>query len=158
MKTTFKAEYFFFHLKTYFAICLRSAAVKQFFHNLIWVNMWIIKIFKIQCFYPPRILNEHWWIYSCLQIPPRENWFQYVRRVYATAINFPCITTLPSPKHTFIYFIYWYIFFTPTRSDFIIYNFRTFVSTLSHTAKCLLLDIWFWQFYPKSLSKLDRPL
>ena len=25
---------------------------------------------------------------------PRENWFQYVRRVYATAINFPCIITL----------------------------------------------------------------
>ena len=33
-------------------------------------------------------------IYSWLQIPPRENWFQYVRRVYATAINFPCIITL----------------------------------------------------------------
>ena len=32
--------------------------------------------------------------YSCLQISPRENWFQYVRRVYATAINFPCIITL----------------------------------------------------------------
>ena len=32
--------------------------------------------------------------YSCLQIPPRENWFQYVRRVYATAINFPCFITL----------------------------------------------------------------
>jgi len=31
---------------------------------------------------------------SCLQIPPRENWFQYVRRVYATAIYFPCIITL----------------------------------------------------------------
>ena len=29
-----------------------------------------------------------------LQIPPRENWFQYVRRVYATAINFHCIITL----------------------------------------------------------------
>jgi len=27
-------------------------------------------------------------------ISPRENWFQYVRRVYATAINFPCIITL----------------------------------------------------------------
>ena len=27
--------------------------------------------------------------------PWRENWFQYVRRVYATAINFPCIITLP---------------------------------------------------------------
>ena len=39
--------------------------------------MWIIKIIKIQCFKPPRILNEHWGIYSCLQIPPRENWFQY---------------------------------------------------------------------------------
>ena len=26
--------------------------------------------------------------------PPRENWFQYVRRVYATTINFPCISTL----------------------------------------------------------------
>ena len=25
------------------------------------------------------ILDEHWCIYSCLQIPPRENWFQYVR-------------------------------------------------------------------------------
>jgi len=37
-------------------------------------------------------------IYSCLQIPPRENWFQYIHRVYATAINFPCITTLMSPN------------------------------------------------------------
>ena len=35
--------------------------------------------------------------YSCLQIPLRENWFQYVRRVYATAINFPCISTLGAP-------------------------------------------------------------
>ena len=56
--------------------------------------MWIIKIIKIKCFYPPRILDPHWGIYSCLQIPPRENWFQYVRRVYATAINFPCISAL----------------------------------------------------------------
>ena len=58
--------------------------------------MWIIKIIKIKCFYPPRILDElgeHWCIYSCLQIPPK-NWFQYVRRVYTTAINFPCISTL----------------------------------------------------------------
>ena len=52
--------------------------------------MWII---KIKCFYPIRILDEHWCIYSCLQIPPRDNWFQYVRRVYTTAINFPCIIT-----------------------------------------------------------------
>ena len=29
-----------------------------------------------------------------LQTPPRENWFQYVRREYATAINFPCLITL----------------------------------------------------------------
>ena len=43
---------------------------------------------------PPRILNEHWCIYYCLQIPPRENWFQYVHRVYTTAIDFPCITPL----------------------------------------------------------------
>ena len=33
-------------------------------------------------------------IYSCLQSPSRENWFWYVRRVYATAINFPCFSTL----------------------------------------------------------------
>ena len=33
-------------------------------------------------------------MHSCLQLPPRENWFQYVRRVYSTAINFPCIITL----------------------------------------------------------------
>ena len=32
--------------------------------------------------------------YSSLQIPLRENWFQYVRRVYETAINFPYISTL----------------------------------------------------------------
>ena len=56
--------------------------------------MWIIKIIKTKCFYPPRILDKHWCIYSWLQIPPRENWFQYVRRVYDTAINFPYITTL----------------------------------------------------------------
>ena len=29
-----------------------------------------------------------------------ENWFQYVRRVYATAINFPCITTLHFIMHS----------------------------------------------------------
>ena len=56
--------------------------------------MWIIKIIKIKCFYPLQILDEHWCIYSCLQIPPRENWFQYVRRVYETANNFPCIKSL----------------------------------------------------------------
>ena len=28
------------------------------------------------------------------QIPPGENWFQYVHRAYATAINFPWIITL----------------------------------------------------------------
>ena len=55
------------------------------------------KIIKIKCFYPPRILDKHWCIYSCLQIPPRENWFQYVCRVYTTAINFPCITFLYIP-------------------------------------------------------------
>ena len=34
-------------------------------------------------------------MYSCLQTPPKENWFQYVRREYATAaINFPCLNTL----------------------------------------------------------------
>ena len=38
--------------------------------------------YQIKCFLPPRILNEHWCIYSCLQIPPKGNWFQYVRRVY----------------------------------------------------------------------------
>ena len=42
----------------------------------------------------PWILNEHWCLYSCLQIPPRENWFQYLRSVYATAIKFPCIISL----------------------------------------------------------------
>ena len=35
---------------------------------------------------------------SCLQSPPRENWFQYVRRVYATDINFPCISTLTKTR------------------------------------------------------------
>ena len=42
----------------------------------------------------PRILNEHRCIYSCLRFPPKKNWLQYVRRVYVTAINFPCIIAL----------------------------------------------------------------
>ena len=63
--------------------------------------MSIIKIIQIKGFYPPRILNEHGCIFSYLQIPPRENWFQYVRRVYATEINFPCIITLKKPKFFF---------------------------------------------------------
>ena len=56
--------------------------------------LWIFKVIKIKCFYHSRVLDEHWCVYSCLQIAPRENWFQYVRRVYATSINFPCISTL----------------------------------------------------------------
>ena len=56
--------------------------------------MWIIKIIKIEYFYPPRILEKHGSIYFCLQqTPPRENWFQYVRREYTTAINLPCLIT-----------------------------------------------------------------
>ena len=53
--------------------------------------------YQIKCFYPPRLLNKHWCIYSCLQTPPSENWFQCVRRVYVTAISFPCIITLVLP-------------------------------------------------------------
>ena len=30
---------------------------------------------------------------------PRENWFQYVRRECATAINFPCLITLINPMN-----------------------------------------------------------
>jgi len=33
-------------------------------------------------------------IYSCLLISLKENWFQYVRWEYSTAINFPCLITL----------------------------------------------------------------
>ena len=70
------------------------------FHKIIneifWFYETIMWIFKIKCFGPPRILNELWCIYFCLQIPPRENWFQCVRRVDASAINFSYISTLDS--------------------------------------------------------------
>ena len=49
--------------------------------------------------YQPRILNEHWCIYSCLLSPPRESWFQWVRRVYATTTNLSCISTLHLPNN-----------------------------------------------------------
>ena len=66
--------------------------------------MWIFKFIKIKCFYPPRILDEHWCIYSCLQSPPRENRFQNVLRVYATAINFPpFISTFGFPDFLYFY-------------------------------------------------------
>ena len=57
--------------------------------------MLMIEFFKIECFYLPWIQKEHRYIYSCSQTPPRENWFEYERREYATAINFPCLITLP---------------------------------------------------------------
>ena len=69
-----------FHIKNQWNILVKVTTI-----------MWIIKISKIKFFYSPRILNKHWCKYSCLQIPPREYWFQYVSRVYATAINIPCI-------------------------------------------------------------------
>ena len=62
-----------------------------------------------------KLLCELSDIYSCLQLSPRENWFQYVRREYATAINFPYIITLCMPIYLYIYisvciFVYLYIF------------------------------------------------
>ena len=75
--------------------------------------MWIIKIIKNKCFYPPRLLDEHWCIYSCLQIPPRANWFQYVRRVYTTAINFPCISTLVKLIFVYFFFVTYSFHFSP---------------------------------------------
>ena len=38
--------------------------------------------------------NMYACIYSCFKTQPRENRFQYVRRKYATANNFPCLITL----------------------------------------------------------------
>ena len=53
-------------------------------------------------------------IYSCLQI--LSNWFQYIRSVYATAINFSCIITLDYTKFCVVRYYIWYIFktFNPT--------------------------------------------
>ena len=56
-----------------------------------YVNYQNYHIWKL---YPPRILEEHWCIYSCLHTPARMNWFPYLCREYATAINFPCRITL----------------------------------------------------------------
>ena len=77
--------------------------------------MWIIKIINIKCVYPPRILEERWCIFSCLQIPPRKNWYQYVRRKFATVINFPCLITLDPLTPVFSLFIAW-------NADFLFYK------------------------------------
>ena len=46
---------------------------------------------KIKCF-PPRILDyTDACVYSCLQLQPKENWFHYVRREYATVVKIPYI-------------------------------------------------------------------
>ena len=42
-----------------------------------------------------------------LEIPPRENWFQYVHRVYTTAIDFPCLTFLVTIR-LFCWQEYWF--------------------------------------------------
>ena len=56
--------------------------------------VWIIKIIKIKYFYPPRILTNTDASILVYNYRPERTWFQYVRREYATAINFPYITTL----------------------------------------------------------------
>jgi len=55
----------------------------------------ISKLSKIKCFCPPRILDEHWCIYSCYQIPPRKNWFQYVRRAEYTQLQLTFLALVP---------------------------------------------------------------
>ena len=74
-----------------------ESIITKIIYEIFWsweTSMWIFKIIEIKCFKPPRILNKHWCIYSCLQIPPRENWFQNVHRAYTTAIDFSCLTFL----------------------------------------------------------------
>ena len=68
--------------------------IKNQWHILVIVNYYVnyqnYKLSKLNAFNLLGYKNEHWCIYSFLQIPPRENWFQYVRKVCATAVNFPC--------------------------------------------------------------------
>ena len=70
--------------------------------------MWIIKIFKIQCFYPPRILNKHMHLFFFTNSTQREHLFLFTNSALrelvsictqstATAINFPSIITLVQP-------------------------------------------------------------
>ena len=93
--------------------------------------MWIIKIVKIKCFYPPRVLEKQWWIYSCLQKPPRENWFQYVRREYATTINFPHIITLVKPKVSIIRYLKFHF-------GNILYSFHLYTSLGFPLFRCII--------------------
>ena len=67
--------------------------------NILVIENYFVNYQKLSKYNASRILDEHWCIYSCLQIPPRENWFQYVRWVYTTAINFPYITALVLPVY-----------------------------------------------------------
>ena len=57
--------------------------------------MGIFKIIKIKCFYPPRILDEHWSIYSCLQIHPERTGFnvcaEYTRPQLTFLALVPCL-------------------------------------------------------------------
>ena len=66
-----------------------SIFTKKNLRNIL-VIVWIFKIIKIKCLTTSD--TKHRCIYSCLQSPPSKNWFQYVSRVYATVINFPCST------------------------------------------------------------------
>jgi len=52
------------------------------------------KLSKFNAFYPSRILNEHCYIYSCLQIPPRRSGFNMYTEY--TSTNFLCIKALIS--------------------------------------------------------------
>ena len=80
--------------KTDVTACNMESIFTKIIYEIFWSKETVVWIIKIKCFVPPRILDKHWCIYFCLQIPPRENWFQYVRRVYTTTINCPCIITL----------------------------------------------------------------
>ena len=75
---------------TYFLYCSVLS-----FRGKVNVNTWRMSQPDMESIFTKIIWNSLVkWNYSCLQSLPRENWFQYERRIYATAINFPCISTL----------------------------------------------------------------
>ena len=96
--------------------------------------MWII---KIKCFYPRRILEKNWCIYSCLQTQPRDQYI-YIWK-YATVFNFPCLITLQGCMKKDPYR------FMSEGSSFVeLFNKYSFFS------------FWWFVFYPTIMSKRDK--
>ena len=69
--------------------------------------MWIFKIIKIKCFYPPRILDEHWCIILVYKFRPERTGFNMYAEYTQPQLTFLALVPWFTVNNL------WYVLYTP---------------------------------------------